>query len=103
MIGQTKHVCRRGIGMSMNLGNSRKRYLDYRRKLAKQRESGSKNSAAAEKSPKVRTFGRLLWAFLGLLRGHGWAVGFAMGTLTISTILHLAPPLATKLLIDSVL
>src|SRR6185295_2157307 len=55
------------------------------------------------KPSAARGFGRLLWQFLGLLRGHGWAIGFALTTLTFATVLRLIPPLATKIVIDNVL
>src|SRR5207302_3452455 len=53
--------------------------------------------------PRSRSFGRLLWEFALLLRGHWWAIGFALATLTIATLLRLAPPLATKVVIDNIL
>ena len=38
-----------------------------------------------------------------MLRGHRLAVVFALGTLTVATLLSLVPPAATKLVIDNVL
>lgn len=50
-----------------------------------------------------RSFAVLFWQFLGLLRGHGFAIGFALVTLTVATLLKLVPPLGIKLVIDYVL
>jgi ATP-binding cassette, subfamily B, bacterial len=85
---------------------SSRRYLEYRRQL-QQRRSGRQiadDRPAGDSPPqRTRSFGRLLLEFLRLLRGHYGAIGFALGTLTLSTLLNLAPPLATKVVIDSVL
>ena len=94
------------IGTNMVSLSSNRRYAEYREKLKQKRLRArgktppSKEEAAAH---RTRSFGTLLWEFLGLLRGHGWAVGFALATLTVATMLRLAPPLATKLVIDHVL
>jgi len=82
--------------------SSGQRYREYRRQLREQPEK-PEATAATEKPPKARGFGQLVWNFLGLLRGHGWAIGFALATLTLATILRLAPPLATKVVVDNVL
>ena len=89
--------------------NSSRRYAEYRRQLRKRR-AGDEPPARPSSDPhgprdtrRSRSFGRLFWQFLLLLRGRGWAVGFALATLTLATVLHLAPPLATKLVIDNVL
>jgi len=86
----------------MNAPSSGQRYREYRRQL-KQQPANPEAASPAAKSPKARGFGQLLWKFLGLLRGHGWAIGFAMATLTLATLLRLAPPLATKIVVDHVL
>lgn len=52
---------------------------------------------------RQRGFWELLVAFWGLLVGHRGSVLFALATLTVSILLRLAPPYATKLAIDSVL
>lgn len=46
---------------------------------------------------------QLLEAFWDLLRGQRRAMAFAIGTLTIATVLALIPPAATKLIVDTVL
>jgi ATP-binding cassette subfamily B protein/subfamily B ATP-binding cassette protein MsbA len=45
----------------------------------------------------------LIRCFLDLLRGHRASVAFSLFTLTISTVLALIPPAATKFVVDNVL
>jgi ATP-binding cassette subfamily B protein/subfamily B ATP-binding cassette protein MsbA len=45
----------------------------------------------------------LVWSFLRLLKGHRAAMVFALGTLSVATVLALIPPAATKFVVDSVL
>ncbi len=90
----------------MVVRNSSRRYSDYRRFVQHRRGDGRDGeSQSTDKSPqkKARSFGRLLREFLALLRDHKWSISFALGTLTVATILRLAPPLATKLVVDHVL
>jgi ATP-binding cassette subfamily B protein/subfamily B ATP-binding cassette protein MsbA len=47
-----------------------------------------------------RSFWKLFWSFWGLLKGFRGQVLFGLGTLTVSTLLSLIPPLGTKLAID---
>jgi ATP-binding cassette subfamily B protein/subfamily B ATP-binding cassette protein MsbA len=86
----------------MTAPSSGQRYRDYRRQL-RQSPSPSRSDSAAAKGPRTRGFAELLWKFLRLLRGHGWAIGFALATLLAATLLRLVPPLATKLVVDNVL
>ena len=46
---------------------------------------------------------QLLTQFFALLRGHRARIAVALGTLTIATLLNLAPPAATKIVVDYVL
>jgi ATP-binding cassette subfamily B protein len=87
----------------MIVPSSGRRYREYRRQLRGQYKEPRETATADAKKPKARGFGQLLWAFLRLLRGHGWAIGFALATLTLATVLRLVPPLATKLVVDNVL
>jgi ATP-binding cassette subfamily B protein/subfamily B ATP-binding cassette protein MsbA len=87
----------------MNSASSGQRYRDYRRELHDKSAKSNVADSADEKKRQARGFRQLLWEFLRLLRGHGWAIGFALATLTLSTLLRLAPPLATKLVVDNVL
>ena len=82
--------------------SSGQRYREYRRQR-KDQPAKSKDTPDPTQPTKARGFGQLLWQFLGLLRGHGWAIGFALATLTLATVLRLAPPLATKVVVDNVL
>ena len=94
----------------MGLKSSRRRFAEYRQSLKNknkktdQQEAGeSPRAAATATSSKTRSTGRLLREFLQLLRGETWPLIFALGTLTLVTILRLVPPLATKIVIDNVL
>jgi ATP-binding cassette subfamily B protein/subfamily B ATP-binding cassette protein MsbA len=91
---------------------SRQRYETYRRQL-RERSSESRSGQPGTSPPaggqfpprpaRSRSFGRLLIEFLRLLAGHRGAIAFALATLTVATVLRLAPPLATKLVVDHVL
>jgi ABC-type bacteriocin/lantibiotic exporter with double-glycine peptidase domain len=61
------------------------------------------SSHGERSTARSRSFATLFWQFLGLLRGHGMAIGFALATLTVSTLLKLVPPLGIKVVIDYVL
>lgn len=89
----------------MAIVSSGHRYREYRRQVRDRRREPSKPPAGDAGTPprRERSFGRLLWEFLRLLKGHGRAIGFALATLTVATILRLVPPLATKLVVDNVL
>jgi len=50
-----------------------------------------------------RSAAALVWSFLKLLRRHWRSMSIALATLTVATILALAPPAATKVVIDNVL
>jgi ATP-binding cassette subfamily B protein len=88
---------------------SRQRFLHYKREIRQRREAGDFKPSSGHHGtriaagPRHRTFGQLFVQFLGLLRGHRPALAFALGTLTLSTLLKLVPPAATKLVIDNVL
>lgn len=96
---------------------SRSRFEQYREEIEARREkekSKSKESedkenrsdnphARTRSSDRQRTFWTLLKQFWRLLDGHRPKVFFALGTLTVSTLLGLIPPAGTKLAIDYVL
>ncbi|MBX9791244.1 MAG: ABC transporter ATP-binding protein/permease [Pirellulales bacterium] len=87
---------------------SRRRFAEYQREVRRRRQAGEKitggfHAPARPAGPKHRSFGRLFVEFWGLLRGQHAAIGFALGTLTISTLLRLIPPATTKLIVDVVL
>ncbi len=79
---------------------SRARYAEYRQKIREKRQSEKSESRAPKQQ---RSFGRLLLEFVRLMRDQRPAVAFALGTLTISTLLKLTPPAASKFCIDYVL
>lgn len=96
---------------------SRSRFEEYRQEIEARREkekSKSKDSedqqnqsddphAKTRSSDRQRSFWTLLKQFWRLLEGHRPKVFFALGTLTLSTLLSLIPPAGTKLAIDYVL
>ncbi len=79
---------------------SRARYAEYRQKIREKRQSEKSESRVPKQQ---RSFGRLLLEFVRLMRDQRPAVAFALGTLTISTLLKLTPPAASKFCIDYVL
>lgn len=85
--------------------SSRLRYKDYRHQVQQRRpDRGTAEASPTHKdSKKSRTFATLFWEFLRLLPGSGWAIAFALVTLTIATVLRLFPPLATKIVVDHIL
>ncbi|HVX60612.1 MAG TPA: ABC transporter ATP-binding protein [Pirellulales bacterium] len=95
--------------MSFPGRSSRLRFAEYRRDMSRRRRAGELRYAGPVHGelrpvgPKNRSFRALLGAFWGLLGGLRLKIGFALATLTISTLLKLLPPAATKLVIDNVL
>ncbi|MGE0538070.1 MAG: ABC transporter ATP-binding protein [Pirellulales bacterium] len=95
--------------MSSISAPSRRRFADYQREVRRRRAAGEKvtggfhGPARAASGPKHRSFGRLFVEFWQLLRGQHTAIGFALATLTVSTLLRLIPPATTKLIVDVVL
>ncbi len=91
----------------MNHRSSRYEYKDYRQQLkdrgGPRRVRPTLDGDDGGTRSRQRSFTTLLWEFLRLLRGHRRALGVALVTLTVATILKLAPPAATKLAIDYVL
>ena len=82
---------------------SRRRFETYRQELAQRRAGNSDTPDPKAHKPPHRSFFRLLWQFLGLVRGQRAALLFGLAALTISTLLKLVPPAVTKLVIDYVL
>jgi ATP-binding cassette subfamily B protein/subfamily B ATP-binding cassette protein MsbA len=66
-------------------------------------DSRGKPLVPGDSSHAPRSSWRLFAEFWGLLRGHRPKVIFALGTITVATLLKLAPPAATKIVIDYVL
>ncbi|QDT15391.1 ABC transporter ATP-binding protein [Alienimonas californiensis] len=90
---------------------SRARFEEYRRGLFQDRKRADEpapETAGAERrrknaEPRNRSAKALALAFWSQVRGHRGEIAFALTTLTISTLLGLVPPAATKFVIDSVL
>lgn len=70
--------------------------------MPSQSPHGQRRDGESEKQ-RQRGFGVLLKEFWKLLAGHHLRIIFALATLTVSTLLSLLPPAATKLAIDYVL
>jgi ATP-binding cassette subfamily B protein len=84
--------------------SSRLRFQAYRRRTrgAKSSKSDVPDSETSRK-PKHRSVGVLVRRFFELLAGHRRTLAFILTLLTFSTLLKLAPPAVTKLVIDYVL
>jgi len=83
---------------------SRRRFERYRQKLKSGKPTDAeKHQNRLGKKGRTRAVWPLLKSFYGLLAGHRGDVAFALGTLTIATVLGLIPPASTKFLVDSVL
>jgi ATP-binding cassette subfamily B protein/subfamily B ATP-binding cassette protein MsbA len=89
--------------------SSRQQYQQYRAELAASNGQPHGSYPHGHQGPE-RPFHRrdrsawaLVRSFFGLLRGQRAALAFSLATLTISTLLGLLPPGATKFLVDYVL
>jgi ATP-binding cassette, subfamily B, bacterial len=94
---------------------SRFEYRDYLAEIRQRRKEKSKGEmdsfhatmTGKEKDALVsrshRSFWKLFVSFWGLLKGFRGKILFGLGTVTISTVLALIPPLGTKLAIDCAL
>ena len=94
----------------MRAKSSRARFLSYRRNGRNGQDDrrtagrvGDGRDASGKGRSGHRSAWRLVGQFLSLLRGHRLSLAIALSTLTISTLLKLVPPAATKLVIDYVL
>lgn len=89
---------------------SRRRFGEYLRDLPRRRKAGEfdvvtsvSGHSVRPLTPRNRSFWTLFNEFLGLLKGLRLQLAFALGTLSVSTLLKLLPPAATKIVIDNVL
>lgn len=95
--------------MSFRPSASRQRYEHYLRDIARRRAAGEfgtpvrHHGTVRPVGPRQRSFGQLFVEFLGLLKGQRGALAVSLAMLTVATVLKLAPPAATKLLVDNVL
>ena len=97
--------------MGMYRQASRKSYRKYREEVrARPADTsysphGSSHSKKQSEKPaeRQRSLSVLLREFWKLLKGHQSRIAFALATLTLSTLLSLLPPAATKVAIDYIL
>lgn len=90
---------------------SRKSYRKYREEVRARpadtsyspHGSGHNKKQSEKPVERQRSLSVLLREFWKLLKGHQSRIAFALATLTVSTLLSLLPPAATKLAIDYVL
>jgi len=83
--------------------SSRQRYNAWKTKRLSHHSPTATAIPSNNRSPRTRSFAGLIRAFWGLLYGYRRTLAAALGTLSISTILGLYPPYATKLIFDHVL
>lgn len=86
--------------MQRSTASSRQRAYESLQEI---RVRSSTEQTSDGKPPRQRSAWQLLGEFWRLLRGQRGDVVFALSTVTIATILGLAPPAATKFVIDNVL
>jgi ATP-binding cassette subfamily B protein/subfamily B ATP-binding cassette protein MsbA len=97
--------------MGMYRQASRKSYRKYREEVRARPADNSYSphgSGHSKKQPekpveRQRSLSVLLREFWKLLKGHQSRIAFALATLTVSTLLSLLPPAATKVAIDYIL
>ncbi|GAB4146122.1 MAG: ABC transporter ATP-binding protein [Planctomycetaceae bacterium] len=95
--------------MTRRIASSRERFKEFRQEVREEAKSGPVDHRPYHSSSKgpprkrVRSSFTLITRFLQLLHNQRWPVLFSLFTLTISTILALIPPAATKFIVDYVL
>ncbi len=96
--------------MRFRTPSSKARYRSYKSRLKsrQRRDEGVEIDAtvspyAQRPQKRTRSAFTLLRRFFGLLRGFHGRIAFALGTLTISTLLTLLQPAATKVVVDYIL
>ena len=88
---------------------SKQRFEDYKRTLKRrtkntdEQSDPNQNDSLQKKHSRMRSSWELVRKFLGLMEKQRAAVMFALATVTVSTLLGLLPPAATKFIIDYVL
>ena len=89
--------------MLRRIESSRQRFEEYRERLRKKEVLQPELARGPRRGPRSRSSWELVRSFFRLLGDQRPAVGFALATLTFSTIVGLFPPLATKFVVDNVL
>lgn len=81
-----------------------KRIISSRKKFAEAKDELLASTKPEQKKKRSdRSSWQLTKNFFHLLRGQYTAMAFALGTLTVATLLALMPPAATKIIVDYVL
>ncbi len=83
--------------------SSRDRFREYKRNIAAHRAAARKTDRHGRSLERSRSFLDLFRAFVSLLGEHRLLVVASLGTLTVSTLVGLAPLYAPKFVVDSVL
>jgi len=85
---------------------SRSRFDAYRDRVRERRARANPTVVTREGSEKSAQRTRSAWAlvraFMAMLRPHRGSMFFALGSLSVATIIGLVPPAATKIAIDNV-
>jgi ATP-binding cassette, subfamily B, bacterial len=89
--------------MLRRIESSRRRFEEYRERLRKKEALQPELMRGPRRGPRARSSWALLRSFIRLLGDQRPAVLFSLFTLSISTVLGLFPPLATKFVVDNVL
>jgi ATP-binding cassette, subfamily B, bacterial len=89
--------------MLRRIESSRQRFQDYRDRLRKKEVLQPELTRGPRRGPRARSSWSLVRRFFYLLGDQRGSVAFALVTLTVSTLLGLFPPLATKFVVDNVL
>jgi ATP-binding cassette subfamily B protein/subfamily B ATP-binding cassette protein MsbA len=89
--------------MLKRIVSSRRRFEDYRARLSRREVLQPELALSQGRKPRSRSSWMLVRRFFALLGDQRRAVGFALATLTVSTVLGLLPPVATKFIVDNVL
>ena len=97
--------------MSKRITSSRHRFEDFKKRFLEESRTdkggghhhGSHGSHGKASKQRDRSAFELVRSFLSLLFPHSRSMIFALATLTVATILGLAPPAGTKFLVDNVL
>jgi ATP-binding cassette subfamily B protein len=89
--------------MLRRIESSRRRFEEYRERLRKKESLQPELMRGPRRGPRARSSWALVRCFYRLLGDQRRAVGLSLAALTVSTILGLFPPLATKFVVDNVL
>ena len=83
---------------------SRQQFDEYRATLTNETGRGHSHSPhGRSRKPRERGALELVRSFFAILKPHRWSMALSLSTLSVATILALAPPAATKFIVDYVL